>query len=185
MSIQINFRAYKRYGLMLLTVLAVLTLVTVATTASAKAGDRPFKGTMVNIDDDGGFYTDFSIGELQFWLDVEITGVIHAIHIGKGTGDGFATINISDFFLGPVDPEAAPCSRLVEGTIDFTAANGDVLNMVMTENELCGDTGIFTGQYKVLGGTGRFASASGVIDASGMPVQGEPSVTTLTGEIVY
>ncbi len=177
----------KRLGMTAIAVLAILTLVTVfsVASASAKAGDRPFKGTMVNSDIAGTPYADFSTGSLQLWLDVEISGEIHATHIGKGAVDGFATINISSFVFGPPIPGDPICSELVVGTINFTAANGDAINMVMNSNQLCIDTGIFSGQYEVVSGTGRFDSAEGVINASAMLISGEPSVTTLSGTIVY
>lgn len=182
-----SIHSSKRLGISAIAVLPILAIVIAfsATAVSAKAGDRPFKGTMVNNDAPGAPYPDFSTGDLQLWLDVEISGEIHATHIGKGVVDGFATINITDFVFGPQTPGGPVCSELIEGTIDFTAANGDEINMVMTENQLCIDTGIFTGQYEVVSGTGRFDSAEGVISASGLLLPGEPSVTELTGTIVY
>jgi hypothetical protein len=47
----------------------------------------------------------------------------------------------------------------VIGTIDFTAANGDVLSVQVTGQFISGDTAV--GTYTVTGGTGRFVGASG------------------------
>ncbi len=173
--------ARRQFLLVALAVLAVMTLATAVsvTTASARAGDRPFSGVMVNNDTPGAPYPDFSTGDFQLRVDVDISGEINATHLGKGTVDGSVTI-----IIAPLVGEDA-CTQLAEGTIDFTAANGDELKMDMTVNELCFVTGQFTGQYEVYGGTGRFASASGTIDVSSVLVEGEPSVNTLTGTIVY
>jgi len=174
--------ATKRLGLTFIAVLAVLAITTAftVTSASAKAGDRPFKGIMVNNDTAGLPYpaVDPVTGAPQLRIDVEISGEVRATHIGKGSVEGSVTIDFLPFILGG-------CSELVDGTIDFTAANGDEINMDMTVNSLCSTTGVFTGHYSIQGGTGRFDSASGEIDVSSVPVPGEPSVNTLTGTIVY
>jgi hypothetical protein len=175
-------RSFRRQFLLsALALLIAVSLITAFTeaSASAKAGDRPFKGTMINNDTIVGFTIDNSTFPPKFIAVVEIEGEITATHIGKGTVAGTATIDVFPLFA------YNGCSSLIEGTIDFTAANGDEINMVMTVNELCGDTGIFTGQYEVIGGSGRFESAEGLIDVSGAPVDGEPSVSSLTGTIVY
>lgn len=165
---------------MAIAVLAVLTLITAfsVTSASAAAGDRPFKSQMVNNDQIVAFYDGIWDGEYQIRIDVAISGEVHATHLGKGEVDGFATINFLPYLGGG-------CSELVAGTIDFTAANGDLINMVMTANELCAPTGVFTGEYDIVGGTGRFEAADGVINTTSTPVSGEPSVNVLSGTIVY
>ena len=206
MSTNKNIRITSRFGIarrqFLLTALALLAAVTLltaftATAASAKAGDRPFKGVMVNTDNIVGvtFYPiDHPIGPpfagslSPNTLIVHIDGKINATHLGKGTVSGDVIVDMTGIYLGG-------CSSVLEGTtgtIDFTAANGDVMNMEMTLNELCPTSlteGVFTGQYDVKGGTGRFSGASGVIDVTAVidftAPPGTPSVNTLSGTIVY
>ncbi len=159
---------------------AVVFLATApAPTASAAAGVRPFSGVMDNINTVTGF-----AGPTQ--IIVEIEGELTATHLGRGGVSGLVIIDVATF--GP-----GGCTELVEGIIDFTAANGSVLNMVMTANELCMDlTGelTFNGQYVITGGTGRFDGADGLIDVSGISFESlsafvSHSVSALSGEISY
>jgi hypothetical protein len=175
-----SVKSYKYHGLTAIAVFAVLIFTTAfaVTSVSASAGDRPFKGTMVNNDQVVSFTPGVWDGEFQIRVGVDISGEIHATHLGKGEVDGFAVINFLPYLAGG-------CSHLIDGTIDFVAANGDEINMEMTVNQLCADTGLFTGEYEVTGGSGRFASAEGTIEVTGMPIQGQPSVNTLSGVIVY
>jgi hypothetical protein len=202
MSTNNNIQTTIRFGIarrqFLLTALALLAAFTLIaaftfTAASAKAGDRPFKGTMVNNDNIVGF-TFYPAGHilensgLFNTLIVAIDGDINGTHLGKGTVSGAVTIDMTGIYFGG-------CSSVLEGTtgtIDFTAANGDVVNMEMTLNQLCpisGTEGVFTGQYNVTGGTGRFSGADGVIDVTAVidftAPPGAPSVNTLSGTIVY
>ena len=201
MSTNNNIRITSRFGIarrqFLLTALALLAAITLitaftATAASAKAGDRPFKGVMVNNDSAGIPYAWFHpvTGKFHLRIDVDISGEINATHLGKGEVEGLASIDFWPVING--DPSDGFCSNLIEGAIDFTAANGDVVNMVMTLNQLCPispTAGVFTGQYDVIGGTGRFSGADGVIDVSAIldltSGSTAPSVNTLSGTIVY
>jgi hypothetical protein len=155
--------------------------------ASASSGES-FTGEMVNNDSVVGA-TNYPEGhalagqdpELTNTLSVEIEGTITSSHLGEGTVSGAVTIDLTGLYTGG-------CSAILEGTegtISFTSEDGDVLNMVMTTNQLCGATGEFTGVYDIVDGTGKFASADGVLEAKSFPVQGEPSVNTLTGTIDY
>ncbi len=159
-----------------------------ATCGSTASSNETFTGEMVNNDTIVGS-TNYPEGhplagqdpELANTLSVVIDGTIESPQLGSGTVDGEVTVDLTELYTGG-------CSAILEGSegkISFTAEDGDVLNMVMTTNQLCGETGEFTGVYEIVGGTGRFATAEGVIEASSFPVPGEPSVNTLTGSISY
>ena len=72
-----------------------------------------------------------------------------------------------------------------EGWWTITAANGDVLNLVFEQTGSF-ETGCWEGPYTIVGGTGRFANASGTgtfvttSDATGSPVS-----STLDGTISF
>jgi hypothetical protein len=65
----------------------------------------------------------------------------------------------------------------IEGWWTIAAANGDLLYMVFEQTGSF-ETGYWAGPYKIVGGTGRFANASGtgtivvISDASRYPVSG-------------
>ncbi len=156
-------------------------------TADASVSE-PFTAQMINNDSVVGA-TNYPAGhplagqdpELTNTLSVVIDGTITSTHLGEGTVAGEVTIDLTGLYSGG-------CSAILEGTegtISFTAEDGDVLNMIMTTNQLCGATGEFTGVYEIVDGTGKFASAEGVLEAKSFPVQGEPSVNSVTGTIAF
>jgi hypothetical protein len=94
--------------------------------------------------------------------------------------------------LGRVSVYDTQQINLATGTetaqVTFTAANGDELRLTnVGANERMGPTTIrFTGTMTVVGGTGRFASATGQITADGTAdlVSGQGWIT-LDGSIAY
>lgn len=102
---------------------------------------------------------DFSIPGLV--CEVSLDGTINVAHLGTGTMVGTTHVAAS-FITGCTETTDDP------GTVVWTAANGDTINLDIVANVSC--DGEFSGQYVVNGddpGTGRFTEASGTIDVSG------------------
>jgi hypothetical protein len=55
-----------------------------------------------------------------------------------------------------------PTLLIATGSATFTAANGDQLDALIEDGSLDLTTGIGNGVYRFVGGTGRFAGASGI-----------------------
>jgi hypothetical protein len=104
----------------------------------AQAGERPFRlnatGTVTN-----GV--------------ISATG--HATHLGL-----FSETGELSFVPDPNNPTLL----LVTGRVAFTAANGDQLDALIEDAVLDVTTGQAAGVYRFIGGTGRFANASGTGD---------------------
>jgi hypothetical protein len=104
----------------------------------AQAGERPFRmnatGTVTN-----GV--------------ISATG--HATHLGL-----FSETGELSFVPDPNNPTLL----LVTGRVTFTAANGDQLDALIEDAVLDVTTGQAAGIYRFIGGTGRFANASGTGD---------------------
>src|SRR5215210_6042561 len=115
----------------LLLLLAVLLLGSF----SAQAAERPFSLT------GAGTVTTSGV--------VSASG--HATHLGLFTEAGQV-----NFVPDPNDPTRV----LATGTATFTAANGDDLELLI-DGSLDLTTGIATGVFTFVGGTGRFDDASG------------------------
>ena len=77
-----------------------------------------------------------------------------ATHLGKWTEEGVLT------FTATSDPNLI----LANGEGTFTATDGDQLFTTITDAVLDLTTGIATGAFVFVGGTGRFEGASGSID---------------------
>jgi hypothetical protein len=101
-------------------------------------------------------------------LRQEDTGVCHFSHLGRTVLHAFRVVN------------------LLNGTqvaqITYTAANGDVLQTtaVGTSSPPGPTSFLFTGTTTIIGGTGRFANATGVLQA-----EGEVNLSTANASIVY
>ena len=74
-----------------------------------------------------------------------------ASHLGQWTATGELTFSAG----------SEPNLILADGTETFIAANGDELYVEFTAAELDTNTGIATGVFMFVGGTGRFEGASG------------------------
>ncbi len=127
--------------------LFALMLALLSATLPVAATERPFslngKG-IANIDGSG----PVPVGAIM--------GSGTATHLGLFTNT--ATIN---FIPDASDPTLVHPSG--EGT--FVAANGDKLNIVIEDALMSLVTGIGGGTFRIAGGTGRFANASGSMTA--------------------
>lgn len=124
----------------ILMLAAVLLLGTIPATAV----ERPFalNGTGVG---------QFTISEAGLPVSANVTGSGTATHLGLWTTTG--TVH-----YGAPDADGLFPSS---GEATITAANGDVLNVVV-QGRLNLAAGTDSGTFTFVGGTGRFAEASGV-----------------------
>ena len=123
----------------------MLVLVLLLGALPAAAVERPFglkgNGTVTFLTDGAGNVTGGTL-----------TSSGTANHLGHWT-----SVGVLGFTPDPVHPNLI----LATGTETFTAANGDTLNVVVADAVLNTTTGIATGVFRFVGGTGRFAGASG------------------------
>ncbi len=137
-----------------LTVIA-LTAFFILGTLPVLAVDRPFalngKGAATFIVDGEGNL-----------IGADVTSTSNATHLGLCTTVGKVTYTPAN------DPEH-PGRRLSSGTGTITAANGDVLqiefNGVLDPPPLDSITATDKPTFRFVGGTGRFAGASGMAEA--------------------
>lgn len=128
------------------TLMLIIFLLLGALPASAALeGNRPIalrgNGSMAFITDQGGNV-----------IGGNVTASGTATHLGLWTQVG--TLNFT--------PDANdPNLILASGTATFTAANGDKLEVLAEDGVLNVSTGIATGVFRFVGGTGRFEQASG------------------------
>jgi len=123
----------------------VLTLTLVVGSLAVTATERPFslngKGIAIPIVDGNGNV-----------VGAEPTGSGNATHLGMFTNTGKVIFT----------PDASNPNILhPTGGGVFTAANGDKLNFIIINGALDLTTGIGTGDFAFIGGTGRFANATG------------------------
>ena len=143
-------------------VVMTLLLVTMAAPASAKGPDHqvPIKGTVLGEHWEPDFTDEDCIAAGYVWRfnSAGEGGVGQISHLGR----------VADYSLTQCTIPG-PDGTLSEGTITFTAANGDELWVehtmlgqiigVFPGGQLDGFT--FEGEWTAVGGTGRFASAMG------------------------
>ena len=125
-----------------------LTIMLLMGTIPVAAVDRPFSLTGSGI---GSFITD------------EAGHVIGATVNGSGTGTYlglYTTVGRITFTPDPDNPILVHPS----GEATLTAANGDKLNLIVEDGVMDVTTGIGTGHFRFVGGTGRFANASGITE---------------------
>jgi len=180
-------RTYKSLPLALLTL--ALVAVSAAPAGATNQVERPYKSTeagFVMVDlagcDDSGF-------PLVVCPNTT-TGTSNTTHLGKTTttSSGFSTL---DFGAGPCQLDGG-----VEGVVTynfgvgtFEAANGDTV-VVSFENTGCADllgsgaAGPLVGTQTVIGGTGRFAGATGSTVVTGVG-QGDTFYLEAVGTITY
>ena len=126
----------------------ILTLTLLLGTIPVSAVERPFSLTGSGI---GTFITD------------EAGHVIGATVNGSGTGTYlglYTTVGRITFTPDPDNPILVHPS----GEATLTAANGDKLNLIVEDGVMDVTTGIGTGHFRFVGGTGRFANASGITE---------------------
>jgi hypothetical protein len=157
--------------------LALMLLLAVAIPAIASA-DEPFKST---------FHEQFAAtacpaGTAPAMLCASVQGTGEASHLGRVSETADAVVN-----LAAASPTTG-CAPVV-ATATLTAADGDTL-LLRTTGTFCrgaGDRGTDAGTYEVIGGSGRFAHASGHGRYLTRAVFGQgfsgTSVTTMEGSL--
>lgn len=155
-------------------VLAIAALCAVAISPSPVVGaaPRPFKAELTG-------NAHLSPTDDPFVLRNDETGQGQATHLGRFT---WADVEFADF-------AAVPGGVAVIGMFTMTAANGDRLYGTFTSEGVFADpsTLVIHGEFEFIGGTGRFAGATGggEIDAVGSLAPGLPFAGTIDGTIVY
>jgi hypothetical protein len=115
-----------------------------------------------------------SRGTAQFVSATEFVGSGVATHLGRYSEAG--TVSFT--------PTSDPAVLHVDGSIVYTAANGDELHASIS-GELNTATGVVAASVSYVGGTGRFANATGTSSLSGqLGADGAISVT-VRGKIDY
>jgi hypothetical protein len=144
---------------------------TVAGAATRNASAEPLTGTCASQDAQAPVFTP------PFFLDQVIAGTCQFSKLGRTNMRLLQQVNL---FTGAAI-----------GTVTFTAANGDALNV--TQSSASADIGpmrkSFTGTAVIAGGSGRFADASGGLELEGtltFDLQGiGHAFSTYTGRLVY
>jgi len=138
-----------------------------------RAGDRrPFKGNCVATWD--------NVFNGLFMPPANFIGQGNVTHLGLAHQQGTMTLE------PPIDVQQVMFPG--HGTVTLTAANGDELTFHF-EGVLDVNTGVGDGRFEFVGGTGRFAGATGggtfhaVIDLS-YPVA-QPMTVVLDGQVSY
>jgi hypothetical protein len=138
---------------------AALSVLALVAPAQGAAVERPY----------------VSRGTAQFALNgSDFAGAGTATHLGRYTEAGSATFS----------PTADPTVLQVDAQSTYTAANGDQLFAVFS-GQLNGVTGTVTATVTYVGGTGRFASASGTATFSGRLLPGGAIEASVQGTIKY
>ncbi len=113
-------------------------------------------------------------GTAQFTGPTTFVGSGQARHLGRYSEAGSLAFT----------PTGDPAVLHVEGTIVYTAANGDELHASVS-GELNGATGAVNATVTYTGGTGRFASASGSSTLTGQLGAGGSVTVSVRGTIDY
>jgi hypothetical protein len=98
-----------------------------------------------------------SDGTAQFASPTDFVGMGHATHLGRYSESGSVLFS----------PTSDPAVLHVDGSIVYTASNGDELHAIVT-GELNGLTGVITATLRYVGGTGRFEDATGAASLAGL-----------------
>ena len=115
-----------------------------------------------------------SRGSAQFVNANDFVGEGNATHLGRY--DEVGRVQLS--------PTPDPTVFLVDAWATYTAADGDELHAVMT-GTLDGDTGAITATVTYVGGTGRFASATGTATLAAQLFPDGSIEVTVEGTIDY
>lgn len=126
----------------------VLTSILLLTAISVSAVERPFACN-------GNGVANFILNDSGVPIGASITASGNATHLGLWSFAG--TLYIT--------PDASnPAIGHVTGDGAFTAANGDKLYTVLEDGVTDFSTGLGHGKLRIVGGSGRFASASGITE---------------------
>jgi hypothetical protein len=115
-----------------------------------------------------------SRGTAQFTSDTTFVGTGLATHLGAYTESG--TIQLI--------PTANPAVFDANATSIYTAPNGDELHATFT-GQLNFQTGVVTATVTYVGGTGRFANATGTATLSGQLLPGGAIDVSVQGALNY
>jgi hypothetical protein len=126
----------------------MLTVMLLMGTIPVAAIERPFSLTGSGI---AAFITD-GAGHV---IGANVTGSGTATHLGL-----YTTVARITFTPDPDNPILVHPG----GEATLTAANGDKLNLIVVDGVMDVTTGIGTGHFRFVGGTGRFANASGITE---------------------
>jgi hypothetical protein len=124
----------------------VLTATLLVAAIAVGATERPFAGSgsgiaVMSVDADG-------------IPSAVVTGSGNATHLGMFTNAGKVVFH----------PDASnPNLAHPSGAVTFVAANGDKLEAVIEGGTVDLTTGFGDGDFRFIGGTGRFANATGII----------------------
>lgn len=124
----------------------------------ASAGERPHR----------------SAGTAQFVGPGEFVGSGRATHLGNYEEVGIAVFS----------PTSDPTVLQVDASATYTTSNGDQLNAIFV-GELDGLTGVISATVTYVGGTGRFANATGTANLTGQIGSGGTISVTVIGTIDY
>ena len=125
----------------------ILTLLLAGITVAAV--ERPFSARGTGV---AAFILDAN-GNV---IGADVTSSGHGTHVGQFTNFGKVK-----FTPDPDNPNIVHPS----GEAVLIAADGDKLNIVIDNASMDLTTGIATGQFRITGGTGRFANATGLTEA--------------------
>lgn len=177
-------RRFTRFAALLTVVVVVMAGVSPASGKGHEPKEVPFKGTTVSVEwgrflpEDPDFPAECDGYTWYFFA----SGTGNVTHLGK-----------VDFELGHCTAEISEEFVVWEGgTITFTAANGDTLEIAESgESELFfpnpgPPTGFtYVGEWEVVDGTGRFVHAAGSGDFDGFGDIPGDVVIDFTGMISY
>lgn len=141
-----------------LITLLVVAVTTLASSRQASAQSVPYRAT----------------GAAQFVSPTDFVGSGRATHLGIYTEVGSVAFA----------PTPNPDVLAVTGVSVYTAANGDELHATLN-GELNTLTGVITVTVTYVGGTGRFASASGSSSLAGQMLGGGAASIAVAGRIDY
>lgn len=152
-----------------LIVLPVVALALTVTTAMAHAGStRPFRSAGSGTEQSLSAPGCQNVGTHD--CTVQTTGTATSTHLGTGPYVSTLTVHWGQAYSNGAGGYCAPA----DGPSTLTAANGDTLSL-WNAGTVCevGATGLYiphtfsNATYKITGGTGRFAGASGSGTESG------------------
>lgn len=115
-----------------------------------------------------------SSGTAHFVSPTDFVGAGRATHLGRYSETGSVSFTST----------GNPAVLQVDGSIVYTAANGDELHAVIT-GELNAQTGVITANVTYVGGTRRFANASGSAILSGQSLPDGTISVSVRGTIDY
>ena len=146
-----------------LTVLTLSALAVLGPGSHAAAEERSFR-----LAGEGSLLFD-----PQQTLEGDFAAAGEATHLGHWTNTGTIAFD-------PIDP----VTLVASGDVTFVAANGDELWMEF-DGVLDLTTGLGTGTFVIVGGTGRFAGATGLTDLEIIQAPDGRFAFTLDGTIDY